>query len=309
MDRSTFRGMFRDSPLNRSRALRESVENQGQESESTVHGSSGTNVLNRGPASHNPPRLPRPVLARPNLVHSGSSPSTSVRNSFVHRGSARRSSVHRGSARRGSVRRESVGFSPIRSGVEHASPKPPSKVQKSMRRRSKVPLVSHRPDELLHPWRREERVDPSYFSSSSSSIDAHLRLPSPVLGMQSGEAESRYSFRARPSSPPRYKLKPEYDDTDVADHASITQSPPPAVLQKFVIGIDFGTTNSSVAYVMHGVDERNPRISPKEVKYVLNWPQDGNGGARAQVPTELVSNLPLREFRELALNTFCHFIC
>ncbi|KAG4430982.1 hypothetical protein IFR05_013534 [Cadophora sp. M221] len=53
------------------------------------------------------------------------------------------------------------------------------------------------------------------------------------------------------------------------------------------MGIDFGTTNTSVSFVVHGINERNPRVSSKEVKHIINWPQDGNAGARAQVPTEL----------------------
>ena len=57
--------------------------------------------------------------------------------------------------------------------------------------------------------------------------------------------------------------------------------------RKAVIGIDFGATFTAIAAAIHNIRDKNPRVSPKEVKTIVNWPEDNNGGARAQVPTEL----------------------
>ncbi|KAM3088283.1 hypothetical protein ACMFMG_002337 [Clarireedia jacksonii] len=56
--------------------------------------------------------------------------------------------------------------------------------------------------------------------------------------------------------------------------------------QKFVLGVDFGTTFSSVSYYI--CPKSGPRKAlPKEVMTIKNWPWDGATGDRTQVPTEL----------------------
>jgi len=59
------------------------------------------------------------------------------------------------------------------------------------------------------------------------------------------------------------------------------------VPQKAVIGIYFGATFTAIAFAIHNIRDKNPRVSAKEVKNIVNWPEDCNGGVRAQVPTEL----------------------
>ncbi|KAL2068408.1 hypothetical protein VTL71DRAFT_16506 [Oculimacula yallundae] len=71
------------------------------------------------------------------------------------------------------------------------------------------------------------------------------------------------------------------------DDGELGQPPPANLPRKFVVGLDYGTTFTSVAYVAHAIDDKTPRFTSKEVKNIINWPEDGNGGARAQVPTEM----------------------
>jgi hypothetical protein len=61
--------------------------------------------------------------------------------------------------------------------------------------------------------------------------------------------------------------------------------------QKFVVGLDFGTTFTSVSYhIVSGAGRR--RALPNEIMTIKNWPSDGVTGDRTQVPTELVSSYP-----------------
>ena len=57
-------------------------------------------------------------------------------------------------------------------------------------------------------------------------------------------------------------------------------------LQRFVVGLDYGTTFTSVSYFSHPMDEENPRAFPSDIKSIMNWPEDGMGGIRRQLPTE-----------------------
>lgn len=62
--------------------------------------------------------------------------------------------------------------------------------------------------------------------------------------------------------------------------------------QKFIIGLDFGTTFTSVSYFIHSQNGRHPRAFPEELSSIKNWPGDLSsgdaGGTRPQVPTETV---------------------
>ncbi|KAF7862502.1 hypothetical protein EAF04_007375 [Stromatinia cepivora] len=64
--------------------------------------------------------------------------------------------------------------------------------------------------------------------------------------------------------------------------------------QKFVIGVDFGTTFTSVSYFSHPINDRHPRAFPEQLLSIKNWPDDLSsgdaGGTRPQVPTETVSS-------------------
>lgn len=66
-----------------------------------------------------------------------------------------------------------------------------------------------------------------------------------------------------------------------------------ATQQKFVIGLDYGTTFTSVSYFFHPASERHPRAFPEQLLSIKNWPSDLSSGdanaSRPQVPTETVS--------------------
>jgi hypothetical protein len=56
--------------------------------------------------------------------------------------------------------------------------------------------------------------------------------------------------------------------------------------KKFVIGLDYGTTFTSVSYYAFPANEDHPRAFPADIKSIVNWPEDGMGGMRRQIPTE-----------------------
>ncbi|KAJ5054792.1 uncharacterized protein L3040_001056 [Drepanopeziza brunnea f. sp. 'multigermtubi'] len=56
--------------------------------------------------------------------------------------------------------------------------------------------------------------------------------------------------------------------------------------KKFVIGLDYGTTFTSVSYYTCPENEDNPQALPSDIKNIVNWPDDGMSGMRRQVPTE-----------------------
>ncbi|KAI9640157.1 hypothetical protein NHQ30_011394 [Ciborinia camelliae] len=68
--------------------------------------------------------------------------------------------------------------------------------------------------------------------------------------------------------------------------------------QKFVIGVDYGTTFTSVSYFFHPIKEKHPRAFPQQLLSIKNWPGDLSSGdasgTRPQVPTETwYSPIPL----------------
>ncbi|PVH73664.1 hypothetical protein DL98DRAFT_430923 [Cadophora sp. DSE1049] len=56
--------------------------------------------------------------------------------------------------------------------------------------------------------------------------------------------------------------------------------------KQFVIGLDYGTTFTSVSYYSYPESEDNPRALPSDVKSIVNCPEDGMSGMRRQIPTE-----------------------
>ncbi|CZS90876.1 uncharacterized protein RAG0_01758 [Rhynchosporium agropyri] len=85
-------------------------------------------------------------------------------------------------------------------------------------------------------------------------------------------AAIRKSIRM-PSKKPAFSIQVEFvsDDEDEVDR------PPPAnVPRKFVVGLDYGTTFSSVAYVIHAIDDKTPELTAKDVKNIrAPDPRDG----------------------------------
>ena len=55
---------------------------------------------------------------------------------------------------------------------------------------------------------------------------------------------------------------------------------------KYIVGLDYGTTFTSVSYSIHPIGEDNPQAFPWEVMSIINWPHDLVSGGRKQVPTE-----------------------
>ena len=65
-------------------------------------------------------------------------------------------------------------------------------------------------------------------------------------------------------------------------------------LKKFVIGLDYGTTFTSVSYSIHPTDEEPLRAFPWDVKSITDWPNAGSSRNRKQVPTESwYSSIPI----------------
>ncbi|CZS94244.1 uncharacterized protein RCO7_10355 [Rhynchosporium graminicola] len=93
----------------------------------------------------------------------------------------------------------------------------------------------------------------------------------------------RPRLRARPFISPRKDHEPR----DLPTVASHTSAPPQPSAQNFSLGVDVGVTFTTVAYVTHNLNQKHPRIDPREVKYITNWPDDGIAGTRAQIPTEM----------------------
>ncbi|TGO36697.1 hypothetical protein BHYA_0117g00210 [Botrytis hyacinthi] len=55
---------------------------------------------------------------------------------------------------------------------------------------------------------------------------------------------------------------------------------------KVVVGLDYGTTFTSVSYSIVPINCGNMKGSANDVLSVINWPSDGEDGQRKQVPTE-----------------------
>ncbi|TGO62414.1 hypothetical protein BOTNAR_0114g00130 [Botryotinia narcissicola] len=55
---------------------------------------------------------------------------------------------------------------------------------------------------------------------------------------------------------------------------------------KVVVGLDYGTTFTSVSYSILPINCGNMKGSANDVLSVINWPSDGEDGQRKQVPTE-----------------------
>ncbi|KAJ8062988.1 hypothetical protein OCU04_008233 [Sclerotinia nivalis] len=55
---------------------------------------------------------------------------------------------------------------------------------------------------------------------------------------------------------------------------------------KVVVGLDYGTTFTSVSYSIVPIDNGNMKGSANNIMSVINWPSDGEDGQRKQVPTE-----------------------
>lgn len=162
---------------------------------------------------------------------------------------------------------------------------------------------------------RENSVRPRGFKSSgiinlmdgnhgeSSNIRSTAPLLTPTVTSQPCK-----SVTGTPSTLPSLKLNIAKNASPMAGRGRsetlANNTPPPLPHRRFVIGLDYGTTFTSVSYTSHPVGQPNPHILPNDVKTIKNWPGDGNGGVREQVPTEVWYGMkPFGRVLDSALDT------
>lgn len=118
---------------------------------------------------------------------------------------------------------------------------------------------------------RTPRARKYHTSKSSASSKATLAHPR-RNGSQNGPSK-RPIFSADPST--------DLEKTDA-------EALPPPKLQNYIIGVDFGTTFSSIAYYPYSTDEEKIAVRASGIKIITNWPGDeDNNGRSEQVPMEI----------------------
>jgi hypothetical protein len=99
-----------------------------------------------------------------------------------------------------------------------------------------------------------------------------------------------------PNKRPRFSADPsiEIDDID-------PQSVAAPKLQKYIVGVDFGTTFSSISYFAYSTPDEKAGVRASDIKSIKNWPGDNvNNGRSEQVPmviwypTEPIKRDPIR---------------
>jgi hypothetical protein len=167
------------------------------------------------------------------------------------------------------------------SGTESWAEKPPA-TPKPQKKSSKI-RTPEKPQRKTQKNKIEKAPSPSKLMSG-------LVLSSPLLGS---------AAKRKPMKSPEKKLSAQKPQTPKKKTAAL-QKPTKRIhkvalpnsaeesggLKRFVVAIDFGTTFTSVSYYAHPINEDHFRAFPSEVKVIMNWPRDGMGGARRQVPTE-----------------------
>jgi hypothetical protein len=56
--------------------------------------------------------------------------------------------------------------------------------------------------------------------------------------------------------------------------------------RRFIVGIDYGTTFTSVSYHVSSDEDDQTRVFPHEIGVITEWPHDGLDGNQMQLPTE-----------------------
>ncbi|ESZ92420.1 hypothetical protein SBOR_7179 [Sclerotinia borealis F-4128] len=59
-----------------------------------------------------------------------------------------------------------------------------------------------------------------------------------------------------------------------------------ASTEKVIVGLDYGTTFTSISYSIVPIDSGNIKGSANDVMSIVNWPDDGDDGEKKQLPTE-----------------------
>jgi hypothetical protein len=116
-------------------------------------------------------------------------------------------------------------------------------------------------------------------TSKSNHLPKRIVAESPLLAPPANNAKARADFIQRAQS--HAGLAGHYNN-DFDELEDVTDGVP----RKFLVGLDYGTTFTTVSYFAYPANDQNPRAFPSDVQSIMNWPLDGNSGVRKQVPTE-----------------------
>jgi hypothetical protein len=133
-------------------------------------------------------------------------------------------------------------------------------------------------------------VNPSHFQSTNGQHRGKRskytgppppkpKVSKPTPRLQKERSQIRTALRPHSYKPGTYQEPSELDISDFnsGDVDSV---------KRFVLGLDFGTTFTSVSYYAHPAAVKRPMILPSEVQSIMHWPNDGVDGHRKQIPTE-----------------------
>jgi len=77
------------------------------------------------------------------------------------------------------------------------------------------------------------------------------------------------------------------EDTNLAvEDEEMVESVQQTHPRRIVVGIDYGTTNTSISHSEHPINADQIEILPWEIKSIANWPDSASLGHQMQVPTE-----------------------
>ena len=144
--------------------------------------------------------------------------------------------------------------------------------------------------------RAAERVQKVFSPASKFPLQANYsrststtRSPNPDSSARS-RLNGYSSAQKVTSGPTSARSTHNYGNTRTAPNGRTEDGP-----RRFVVGLDYGTTFMSVSYFVHALDDNNPIAFPSDIRSIINWPFDGIGGTRNQVPTESwYSTVPMK---------------
>jgi hypothetical protein len=197
-------------------------------------------------------------------------------------------------------------------GGRHSSVTRPPRDSES---RSATPDNVSRPRQTYKPARARdmdddfEPIPSSMRTEIQSDLRARKSIPRfsnrPRPRYTTGEEEYVKSLEEEPPSSPEPLSPITYSDhprqtiegdghVEVEEQDSPEPSPEPEPPRKFVIGIDYGTTFTSVSYIACSEETSTARVFPYEIGTIADWPDDLMGGSSRQVPTEnWYSSIPI----------------
>ncbi|CZR65046.1 uncharacterized protein PAC_14946 [Phialocephala subalpina] len=186
---------------------------------------------------------------------------------------------------------------------------------------SMVPSQPNSTPNISQPPRRGTRqrsVLPGAYTTPNEDVDEKTFVPSPLALSFPSEVTQPATSTSRTKVPSKATTKlaanhsqrpststnidrpsTEHDGSDAeTDTETIAvQLPPPR--RQFLVGVDYGSTFTSISYAVSPITQQQPHLEPQDVKSIRNWPHVGSGGSREQVPTELwYSSTPIA--REIA---------